>query len=96
MTAQLHGGNWMRKVAFWLAFFVAAVGLGAYFAREPWQRYQHERALAREANDEMKKAEAERAELIKQRARYKSPAGREELLRESGYTKEGEQPLDQS
>ena len=83
----------MRKLAYWVVLFVAATALGAYLAREPWQKYQEERALARKANDDMRRAEAERAELIKQRAKYKSPAGREELLRESGYTKQGEEPL---
>jgi hypothetical protein len=94
MSSQLHGGNWMKRLAYWAVFTVAAVSLGAYLAREPWQKYQEERALARRANEDMEKAETERAELIKQRARYRSPAGREELLRESGYTKEGEVPLE--
>ncbi len=85
----------MKKLAYWITFVVVAASVGAYVAREPWGRYQEERALARRANEEMKKAEAERAQLIEQKARYKSPAGREELLRDSGYTKQGEQPLDQ-
>ena len=83
----------MKKVVYWVALLIVAVSIGAYMAREPWQRYQEERALARRANEDMKKAEAERAELIKQRAQYKSAAGREELLRDSGYTKQGEVPL---
>lgn len=83
----------MKKVAFYIAFVVLAVSVGAYMAREPWGKYQEERALARRANEDMKKAEAERADLIRQRAKVKSPAGREELLRESGYVKQGEQPL---
>ena len=84
----------MRKVAFYIAFALVAVSVGAYMAREPWGRYQEERALAKRANEEMKKAEAERAELVRQRAKVKSPAGREELLRDNGYVKKGEQPLD--
>lgn len=84
----------MKKLALWAVFAVLAVSVGAYMAREPWGRYQHERALARDAENDMKRAEAERAELIRQKARYKSAAGREELLRESGYTKEGEQPIE--
>jgi hypothetical protein len=83
----------MKSAAYWIVFVVVAASVGAYLAREPWGRYQEERALARRSTEEMKKAEAERAQLIKQKARYKSPAGREELLRENGYTKQGEQPL---
>jgi hypothetical protein len=84
----------MKKLAYWSVFVVLAVSVGAYMAREPWGRYQHERAMARDAESDMKRAESERAELIRQKARYKSAAGREELLRESGYTKEGEQPIE--
>ena len=84
----------MKRVTYWIVFATLAASVGAYFAREPWQRYQEERALARRANDDMKKAESERAELIRQRAKYKSPAGREELLRDSGYVREGEVPLE--
>lgn len=85
----------MKKLAYWVVFVVLAVSVSAYMAREPWGKYQNERALARDAEEDMKKAEAERAELIRQKARYKSAAGREELLRESGYTKEGERPIEQ-
>jgi hypothetical protein len=84
----------MKRVTYWIVFAALAASAGAYLAREPWQRYQEERALARRANDDMKKAESERAELIRQRAKYKSPAGREELLRDSGYVREGEVPLE--
>jgi len=83
----------MKKAAYWTVFAVAAVSVAAYMAREPWAKYQEERSLAKRSTQEMKWAEAERAELIKQRAQYKSAAGREELMRENGYMKQGEQPL---
>ena len=83
----------MKKAVYWIVFTCAALTLGAYMAREPWGRYQHERALAKDSLKDMERAENERAQLIKERAKYKSAAGREELLRENGYIKEGEQPL---
>jgi hypothetical protein len=42
---------------------------------------------------EMQLAEDERAQLIRERAKLKSAAGREELTRKSGYVREGEQPI---
>lgn len=86
----------MKKTAYWIVFTFAAVGVGAYLAREPWAKYQHERTLAKESMKEMQRAEEERAQLIRQRAKLKSAAGREEVTRESGYVKEGEQRLETS
>ena len=83
----------MKKTAYWIVFTLAAAGLAAYFAREPWAKYQHERTLAKESMKEMQLAEDERAQLIRERAKLKSAAGREELTRESGYVREGEQPI---
>lgn len=83
----------MKKAAYWIAFVVLAVSVGAFMAREPWANYQHERAMARKSEQDMKQAEAERADLMRQKSRLKSPAGREEVLRNNGYIKQGEEPL---
>ena len=84
----------MRKAVYWFVFVLGAASVGAYFAREPWQDYQREKVLALEAEREMKKKEAERADLRKQNARVKSLAGREQLARDTGYLREGEKPLE--
>lgn len=84
----------MKRLAYWIVFTIVAAGTGAYFAREPWANYQKERTLAKESMKEMQRAEEERAELIRQRAQVKGAAGREELMRNNGYIKEGEQPLE--
>lgn len=83
----------MKKATYWIVFFLTAASVGAYLGREPWAVYQQERLRAKDAFVQMKKAETEREALIRQKSRYKSAAGREELLRESGYVKEGEIPL---
>ena len=83
----------MKKAAYWIAFVVCAASIGAYMARDPWLKYQQERASERKSEQDMRRAEAERAELMRQKSRLKSPAGREEMLRRDGYIKPGEEPL---
>lgn len=83
----------MRKAVYWLVFVAVAIVTGAYLGREPWVGYQSERAQAKRATEKMRQAEAERAELIKQDAKYRSAAGREQLLREKGYRRAGEKSL---
>ena len=83
----------MRKAVYWLVFVVAAIVTGAYFGREPWAGYQIERARVKRATERMRQAESERAELMRQDAKYSSDAGKEQLLREKGYRREGEKSL---
>ena len=84
----------MRKAVYWFVFVLGAASVGAYFAREPWADFQREKELAREAEIEMKRKESERADLLKQSARVRSPAGREQLARDTGYLRDGEEPLE--
>ena len=83
----------MKKATYYIGFFLVAAGAAIYFGKEPWTAYQQERVRQKGAFEQMKKAETEREALIRQKSKYKSAAGREELLRESGYVKEGEIPL---
>ncbi len=83
----------MKKATYYICFVFAAVGVAIYFGRQPWNAYQQERVRQKDAFEQMKKAETEREALIRQKSKYKSAAGREELLRESGYAKDGEVPL---
>ena len=83
----------MRKAVYWIVFVLGAASVGAYFAREPWADFQREKEMAREAEVEMRKLESERADLMKQNARVRSLAGREQLARDTGYLRDGEKPL---
>ena len=83
----------MKKAGYWIIFFVVAAIAGGYYAREPWIEYQEEKRLSEKAVEQMEMAEEERADLVKERAKYRGPAGKEQLLRENGYVREGEVPL---
>jgi len=83
----------MKKAGYWILFVICAASVGAYMARDPWVDYQEEKRLSEKAVEQMEMAEDERADLVKQRAKYRGPAGKEQLLRENGYVREGEVPL---
>lgn len=83
----------MRKAIYWIVFVIAAASVGTYFAREPWDAFQREQELVREAEEEMRTAETERADLMKQNAKVRSPAGREKLARDIGYVRDDEEPI---
>jgi hypothetical protein len=42
----------------------------------------------------MRAAEHEKSDLVKQKARYESPIGKEQLARERGYKKINESPVE--
>lgn len=86
----------MKKATYYVCFVLAAVAVALYFGKGPWMAYQQERVKQKAAFEQMKKAENEREALIRQKSKYKSAAGREELLRESGFVKEGEVPLQET
>lgn len=83
------------KQAYGTALFVAAaVATGVAFSRKPWEVYNEQRKLAAEQRVEMRESEARRAELLREEARVKSSVGREQLAREHGFLKPGEEPAD--
>lgn len=77
-----------------LIFVTLAVGAGIYFSRGPWQAYQTQKQRTAESLTDMKRAEEERTELMRQRAKYESAIGREELARSRNYRMPNEVPLD--
>lgn len=79
----------------WNALFLTlAVAFGVLLSLKPWEQYREQRQETDEAVSQMRDAERERADLIRERMRYESPAGREQLARERGYRRPGEQSLD--
>lgn len=85
-----------RKLAWHIVFALLAISIGVALSLRPWQLYLDQRERSQEATADMKAAERERADLIRERNRYESPVGREELARERGYHKPGERPLDEA
>jgi hypothetical protein len=85
----------MKAKAIWNSLFVvAAVAAGLLLSAKPWQVYTEQRALADQSIEEMREAEKNRNELTRQKARYESSIGREELARKQGYLAEGERPIE--
>lgn len=84
-----------KGVAWWKALLViSAVGVGVFLGQLPWRRYwEQERRLASLRSD-MRRAEAERERLAREKARLENPLVREALLRDQGMLKAGEKPLE--
>ncbi|HTQ11323.1 MAG TPA: hypothetical protein VMI31_14755 [Fimbriimonadaceae bacterium] len=83
-----------RKLVSTAFLVVAAAGVGLYLSRGPWLAYRQERQKSDAATNEMLKSEADKNDLIRQKAKLDTPIGREELARDLGYRKSGEQPVE--
>ncbi len=80
--------------AYYFLFVGLAFGMGIYFSLKSWQVYKAQKNKADYWEKELDHAEKERIELLKKKAFYESPVGREELARERGYKKSNELALD--
>lgn len=85
-----------RKLVWNLVFFAAAIGLGFFLSLKPWQVFREQRSIADRSLSEMHQAEKSRAELVRSKADVESSVGREKLVRDAGYRKPGEVPVDGS
>jgi cell division protein FtsB len=83
-----------RTIGLDLLIVLAALVVGVGLSIKPWQVYREQRELADKHVGEMRKAEAAREDLLRQRAKYESAVGREELARSQGYVKPGEQVVE--
>ncbi len=81
----------MRRSSVRLLFLVlCAFATGFFLAREPWIVYTQQRERAREAEDTLRRAEAEREANLREKAKFENSIGREQLARERGYVRKGE------
>lgn len=83
-----------RKLGWTLFALVIGVASGLWLSRASWQKTHELQSQTRDAKAEMNAALAKQAELAGKKARYESPAGREELARERGMLPPNERPLD--
>ena len=83
----------MRRIANIILIVIAAIGFGAYLARDSWKMAQKEEIRAQQAHRKMLKAESSRVKLIQERAELQSESGREKVARDRGFTKPGEIPV---
>jgi hypothetical protein len=82
------------KLGWQLTIIAAAVVCGLFFSRKPWEMFRDQQAKAKEAQLEMREAEQERERLLKEKMKYSSSVGREEAVRNKGWTKPGESLVD--
>lgn len=80
------------KLGWRVAILVAAVAAGLYLSRKPWQVYGEQSAKLGEVKAEMHEAEVERERLMRQEMKLSSPLGKEEIMRDKGWSKPGETP----
>ncbi len=81
------------KIVWEMVFVGAAVAVGIVLSARTWDAYNDQRVKTDRKQAEMRKAEKEREDLLEQKSKYESPAGREQLARDQGMTKPGEKPL---
>ena len=73
---------------------LVAVATGYALSRTPWNDYSEQKKITREAELDMKKAELERAELVRRQTQLETPSGREKIAREAGYRRSNEVPVE--
>jgi hypothetical protein len=78
------------KLIFNLVFVGLALAVGIALGMRPWPVYQEQRKNAESLRSEALKSESDRVELERQRNKYETSLGREELARKGGYKKAGE------
>ena len=83
-----------RRTVWTLCVVVAAIATGLALSWGPWWDYREQSLKRQQALAEKREAQAERAELLGQKARYETPVGKEELARSRGYVRPGEVPLE--
>ena len=71
----------------------AAVATGVALSIRPWQVYREQKQLASDAVQEMREAEGKKTDLTRQKSKYESALGREELARKQGYRRADERPI---
>jgi len=76
------------------ALVAAAVVVGFIASQGPWTKLREQQAKTDKQIAEMRKSEAEREQLLREEAHYRSSVGREELARGQGYLPPGEEVAD--
>lgn len=77
----------------WTVLLIAlGVMIGIALSIKPWELLREERTQAADAKREMKHAEKERADLLRQQSKLDSAVGREELIRKRGYKRPSDTP----
>ena len=73
---------------------VAACATGLYLSRKPWEVYRQQEAKSKEVSAEMREAEQERERMMREKMKYGTSVGREQVMRDKHWTKPGETPIE--
>jgi len=84
----------MKPTTLRIVLALIAAGAAIGLSLKPWQTARDQKQRAEQARAELRKAEADSADMLRKEARFESPAGREEMARERGYRPPGEKPLE--
>jgi len=84
----------MKRWTVYLSALVVGAGAGMLLSAKPWQEAARQHGKSQEAKAEMRKLEAQRADLIGKNARFESATGMEAEARAHGYRKPDEKPID--
>lgn len=84
----------MKKAGSRTIFVATAVAVGLAASYSSWRMVREYQAKLSAAEQRTRAAQMQKAELLGKRSRLDDSAGREEIARERGYVKPGEQRLD--
>lgn len=82
------------KLGWRIFIVVTACATGFYLSRKPWEVYRGQEAKAADISREMKDAEQERERMMREKMKYGTSVGREQIMREKLWTKPGEAPIE--
>lgn len=83
----------MNRVKWIFIGTLIAFAAAAYLNRDALRSYQQQAAAKEAAEQRLRKAELERANLLEQNGELETSIGQEKQARKSGYRKPGEKPL---
>jgi hypothetical protein len=82
------------KLGWRIFILVTACATGFYLSRKPWDVYRGQESKSDEISREMQAAERERERMVREKMKYGSSLGREEIMRGKGWSKAGETPIE--
>jgi hypothetical protein len=82
------------KLGWRIFIVVTACATGFYLSRKPWEVYRGQEGKSKEISSEMREAEQERERMMREKMKYGSSLGREQHMRDKGWAKPGETPIE--
>lgn len=83
----------MNRKTWYAIVVLLGAATGFAFSLKPWQIFSQQKAQAQKVRLDMQSMEEQQTALTERKNRLESPLGKEEYLREKGYVKKGEVPI---